>query len=683
VRRLIALAVALSAVAPTPAVAQGDEQGIAFRDERGLRLTWPEARTGAVSQVCNLGADVARDLDVAATGFGFAVTRTGAKAAAPVADDRVVTAMFEPGPDVVENGSGLARLAVGKCWNVRVARRQPQRVDTADYKGLLTVVARGDGIARRRVTLAGPKGPEAVTPAKAAAETLTLKGERGHPIKADTFLRGDDVLLLKANSAAAVRPAAKCQEDGDEDSCPLLGHLYNGSRVASVWVAGPATDHGDDPTEVPIRVTGATVVGDYAGALDLASTPAKDDDDIKVSLAMTDWWPWAVLALLVGAAVAFLPQFYWRRVRPRDALEKRVVAVKTGYDDVGPHGMRPPPEGERGAGLCTAIGKYVDSTLFFDTSSDAFKALDASITEAEKDVAYFNEPDGLKKSLDACSAALAKLVAMLPRFGAPVRPSIVAAVAGLIKARTLKAGESVTLAGKADAAAALLDRWRELADDVLRFEAWWRAIAHSTAATPFSPDEHKRWHATGVALAESRRELGDVKSAGDLERLDIEAEMRHTYEVLASLGAPRQVWKPSGDAEPARLDLGIVNLDAGVTGHAVSYAGPALTVEKAVADAKEPKSREAEPVVLGDSTRRALDAVVVAVTVVVAVIAGLAAFYFGEIWGTLTDYLTVIAAGTAAQALLLVIVDLVGKLLPPAAPELIVSEGKPAKIAQA
>lgn len=687
------LAVVVLALVAPAALAQDDQVGLAFRDVRPLMLGWEEASApGGRAEVCNLGPGVAQDLQLTTSGFGFMSTRAGASEAEPVPDADVVSVMFDNDPPA-SGSAALERLASGECREV-VITRVGMDLDAGSYDGALVVTGARGGIARLTVTIAGPSAAPATPELAGAADPVALSGDRDGFGEDSVSLNAGGKLLLAPKTAATVKLGASCEPDtlDDETKCPLAGNLYNGSHVARVYVAGKAQDNSvAGPATLPVRVLGAGHPGTFTGSLDLAATPAKADDDVKVTLTVTDHWIRAVLALLVGLAVALLPQLWLRRWRPKDTLHARHDEFEQGYRNglaafenrptkfAGMAAPSPTQVDEASADNKAAIDRYAKSTVYFDATNDAYKEVDKSLKLVETDIAYWSETDGLYAALDGLDAEFEKLLSMLPRFGAPEEPAIVSTLAATLKGRELKVGGALRLAEKAKEAKALAAQWRELAETVLRYELWSRRLT-GAVHDGWPPGDRAQLLEAQIRIAEARRELRAVKDVAQLEQIGTKADLWRTYDRLARLGAPRDIWETEGPAEPAGVDILLPQV---VGEHfAIPDVSPAHKAAR-IAEEEAPDATPAKAVTFNQSTRMLFDAAVIALTLVVGVVVGLATFYFGKTWGTFTDYLTVIVAGAAAQVFLTGIVAAVEKLLPAVPEKLIASGAAPAAIAEA
>jgi hypothetical protein len=87
-----------------------DEEGLAFRDQRPLAVSWASAKTGVTVRLCNVGSRRASLYEVSLSGFSF----TSAAGTDPVADADVLEKPADPpplGPGACELREKLAAVA--------------------------------------------------------------------------------------------------------------------------------------------------------------------------------------------------------------------------------------------------------------------------------------------------------------------------------------------------------------------------------------------------------------------------------------------------------------------------------------------------------------------------------------------------------------------------------------------
>ena len=632
--RHLAATVALLAVsAAACALPSAASAALAFPDQRPLTVGWDELSDGTAIRLCNAGR---RTVDLRPTVAGFRFRRAGRA----VADDEVL-------------GAGLpnaGRLAAGDCADITLssAGRAPDR---GSYTGVVAVSGGGGGIARKEVTVAVPVASGGGTAVAGAQDPVPLTAHKG-PF-GSASLTGDKALMLEAGAAAAAI-GADCGVTDDEAACPSLGNLYDGDEIAQVRVAGPARSE-RGVTLLPVTVSGADAVGDYRGRLDVPGS-----DGVAVALQVTAPWWWAVVALLIGAALAVAAQLWTGRIRPMTRLRERVKALQGAYADGDrvvksvTHGLVTGPTPERvaayGDGVEQAIGAAGRSALGWDAGSDGGRAVEASLALAERDAAYLAaETGGLADALAELAAAVDALERD-PAAEALGRPRLLSAASALLNGR-LNVGEAVARGRAAREAVALLERWRDLAARARRYERW---LSTLRALGELPPAEARLLDFADATLFEVARELLDAADGATLERLGTAEELDRVYDALARVGGAHDAWLPVDPApgQETRLELFGGRLRERLDGR----GGGADDREAEVV------ARAARAAKLVQAGSRAADVAVVALAVFSGVLAGLVAFYFGKTWGSLSDFLTLVFAGTAATALAQGVLDQLAKV---------------------
>ena len=198
-----------------------------------------------------------------------------------------------------------------------------------------------------------------------------------------------------------------------------------------------------------------------------------------------------------------------------------------------------------------------------------------------------------------------------------------------------------------------------MADRVLRYEVWARLLAQLAARDGGFPEEDKKRLAQVLTkLVEVRMELLDASNASDIEQLGTSRDLDIAYQGLADLGSRYGVWVPPAEANPAEVEVGWQALDLNELLLAqMDLTGPIDSVEMWIAQAADLTVRAAESVDIRKTLRWLADVGALIIAIVVGIVAGLSAFYFGKTFGTTEDYLTVILVGAASQVLVKGILD--------------------------
>jgi tetratricopeptide (TPR) repeat protein len=642
------------------------ESGLVFRDQRPLSLKSGKSEETSAVTLCNASGAAAAALRWSLGGFHF------------TDGDREVSDAA-----VLSLAGARKKLAAGACASANVTVKANPAIDPGPFSGVLTVTSAGDGVARLDVAVAGPAG--SVVPTEGAAATIELTATRRLLFSDSVSIDGDSALALKAP------PQGKSLELAKEGA--FIGNLVNGGDLAAVFVSGePEKKDAEGVWLLPIEVRGAAHSGQYEGTLSpTASGDAKQT--VKAKVAVTDWWPWAVLAILIGAGVVVLgPTLYIRRWKLESELHDRHRALVAAYDVAGAcfhqHSPRfdhigPPSKGEiegYASAVDDAIRAYAESTWYFDTTSDAYKKIVESLDGAEADAECLQTADGLGKALGDLNQALDHLAEELG-IHLPIerRPAIALAAAALLQRGRLAVGEATIRARKAHEALDAIECWTALAQELRRAEVWYRVLQELSVpdrGRNFSPEDLATLQEIYAALGEARHELLEATDAKAIHRLKIKERLGRVYDRLARLGSSYNVWVISEPAPPGeeddwpRLSLEIDGKSEPIPGGvkqriaAVQEQLPASfsDAQSWRKNADTLKASAAKPVELGRTKRFIADAMVVLLSVATGTIAALSAFYFGKTFGTTADYLTVIFVGTAAQAFLKPVSDTLSKL---------------------
>jgi hypothetical protein len=646
----------LAGVAATSESA-GEVRGLVFRDNRSLSLSWAETQAGASPTLCNVGRTEAVSVQASLTGFSFK------QKSSPLEDTNALAAAGVP-----------ATLPAGECVPARVKANPGVTVDAGTYPGILVATSAGAGVARLLVTITGPEAVPKPATIAGALDTAELRATRNGPW-GDTTLKDGGKLPLKppkAGEELALGEDCVMPKKGkpDEAKCPFLGNLYNGTHAAHVYVNGkPEASKG--AVLLPLRIEGADKVGDYQGSLDLAQT-GNAQGNVKVKLMVTDALLWAVLAVLLGAALPTYLQLRSGRWRPERKLHERRCDLTNKYTDGEAAFHRNAPDFSDlhrptdaaittySNGVDKAIRAYAKSVLVFDMASEPYKKIEDSLALAEKDAAFLGSERGLAKSLNALKSELQSLENFL-RDHYPVgrAPRLAREAASVLKGGNLEVGEGTKRASTAYGYVAVLKQWRRMAERVLRDELWARLLAqHAVSDADFSEDDKKLLAQVAAKLVEVRMELLDASSASDIEQLGTSRDLDTAYQGLADLGSRHGVWVPPAEANLAAIDVDWQALDLRESVLAeIDLVGVIDSVGEWIEQSEDLIVRAAESVDIRRTLRWLADVGALIVAIVVGVVAGLSTFYFGETFGTTEDYLTVILVGAASQVLVKGILD--------------------------
>ncbi len=648
--------------------AAAEPGSLTFATAQPLTLTWAQLLHGKTVDVCNAGAATVPRLQVVPEDFQF--TREGAAIAA--SQVLVVKSPAHP-------------VRAGECAPLHVGLKSEAPIDAGEYAGSLLLVAAGHGGSARLTTTVTTSSKKDPAPA-GVAEPTALSIHNTSPWSQDASA----TLLLKEPSSGeeALAIGKGCsRSEPTESDCAALGNLYQNASVVRVSVDGPSRlNRAKGVQEVPIELHGFQhPVGVYEGAITLpGSTQA-----IKLKLTAKDAWWCAVVALLLGILLALVTQLWNGRWQPRSALVERAEQLWKRY------GTKPVPghalveidcsklEGYVD-GIKDAITEYVASVVMLDTTSDAYKAIDASLKLAEADAAMFTGPGGLKPVLDQLEAETEATTQVLRRVQVTDVPEILKAASALLGGDKLGVGGASKRVKESEQLLPVLIAWRELAGNFANHVVSLKILASKANLEKQALKDELT--DLGVKMSGLRQQLFEAKGAADLDALRSAERLWTTLDRVALLGQehkadpydPRDFDRLKKDAS-GNLDM---KAATGQGLKAIGYSaeqGAAFTFDKVIEEPAGVIIEPAKPATLPERKRLRIlgDRIALGVTIIVSIIAGLSTFYFTKSFGTFTDYLTVIVIGVAAQTLLKGVLNQTSILLHDIAPA---SPVVPAKI---
>ena len=142
------------------------------------------------------------------------------------------------------------------------------------------------------------------------------------------------------------------------------------------------------------------------------------------------------------------------------------------------------PEGKAdgyAAQLNTALERYRRTTVFVDTASESWKKLKESLQQARADIRCWEAKDGLAKALLDLRDALTKMRNPMVAVGfGDQTPALANTAAKLLKPPApdpeLGVGEAIERAKQATDLTPVLERWQELAEQLLGYRRWWHRL---------------------------------------------------------------------------------------------------------------------------------------------------------------------------------------------------------------
>jgi hypothetical protein len=639
----------------------GASSGVVFATAQPVSAPWKEFKRKGAKRVpvCNGSRGQARKLNVAVTGFGFRHNQRR------LANSNVIRVRVRP-----------RRLLPGRCGAVLLRAVRGAKIDAGSYSGAIAVTARGAGVARLELITTRSE-TVATKPAAVdgAIEQATLELVNDAPLRgAGSREVGDLLLQPPPPGEPALSLGEGCEmrsdDEGSTKACPLIGNLYKGTEVVHVYIAGPATP-GEGVERLPVRIDSDNhLVGDYEGMLD-PGLSGEEDQMVNTKLIAKDSLCAAIAAIFLGALLALGVQLYSDRIRPTRRIKRQAEAIV----DVYRRGRTWDPKKRNievdmdavlnySEDVKASIRQYMWSVLMVDKESEAFKQIKESIDLAEADARKLIEDDGdgLRTALDSLEDEVRKAREMLAdTYSIAETPAMLARATAPLGPGLLKVGGATERTKTARELAPLLREWRYMTWRVLSYEVWLIALdINENTGKPrkITPTYLARLRDANLALKELRFDLFRASTSADLDRMRRSHRVEDTFAKLSALGGKYRVGAPNGPEDVKD----VLERTAGVKGR----VDPKLADRTPDKSAKEVdwaewwmRTTPTSPAKIPEKRFWWLagDIAVLLVSVITAVIAGLTLFYFGKSFGTFEDYLTVIFAGTATQALLKVILD--------------------------
>jgi hypothetical protein len=628
--------VVVSASAGATVARLRDEPGVAFADSGDLTPTKAALRAGILVKVCNT---TTRPLAARLLLTDFAFTQAAKEGAETVATASVVTVTPEQVP-----------LPAGGCKDVKV-RAADVPFAAPSYDGFLTVVTDGGGLARRKLTVLGTAAAVRVR-ATGAVDTIDLHGSHRWPHWLHGTVRlASGTIALTYDGVPPVLPK----------NTPL-GTAAHGTEVLTIYSNGKAERESDHILAIPVRVEGKSEQGVFKGTLD-PNIAGSVDKPVAVTVTVSDnlWAP--TLVLLLGLALAvcaklasglLIPRLRWHNARKDLEKKYRDAAVPEKYQ-----GRYAPPGTATVAAYlaksCQAVRRYARGTLLLDPKSDAYTKIDANLASALSDVEVLagTGEDSLADALDALDARSAAFADYLANyFPDSPTPLLARKAAGLLhlppgqSAPTeLPVGGATNLVAKATDAVALMDAWTGWADELRRYSAW-----VGTLAAAVDEDDAARLSDVAARLVEVHFELLDADDQAQVVRMRTAEELRTAYQTLARLSGRYGVYVPT-DWDDVETDP-IVQLMANA---AIGDAAAGAMPDFAGAQLVTPIAPVVEALVheLGDvavsGLEWALELIVLLVSGGLALVISFHSLVAGKAFGSLADYLAILALGVGAE----------------------------------
>ena len=327
--RVFGVAAALLVLWPATALASG----LAFRDERTISVTLAEKDRIAPVSICNTGRRSIARAAVTVKGLGFVDAK-----GEPLPDTRVIVATSVQRTTPPRSGPLLfGPFPAGRCRTV-ILRRPPARGEPAagTYDGIVAAVARGGGLARRRLRVTVKSTEKTPSPTTALDADVRLVARTTWPLVTGDAKLGDPAKVALVREVQPDLPKGCTPTEKPTAEC-LVGNVSHGTDVASVYIRGnpePVPDDAGGRAHVwrlPLLVEGAGDAGEYKGALDFGPGGEESKPKVTLTLAVGDHHYWPILFLLVLQAIGVRWLWWQRRHTPHQALEQELDGFVPDY----------------------------------------------------------------------------------------------------------------------------------------------------------------------------------------------------------------------------------------------------------------------------------------------------------------------------------------------------------------
>ena len=495
---------------------------------------------------------------------------------------------------------------------------------TATYSGTIAAYTGRGAVIRRSLEL---RQAPARAVAKPRVDSVSATLYRGQP--------GDDTIDVPI----AVAPDKKLEFKADD----VLGGVAGDGDGADVTYSDKQRLSAKTTT---VRLSASGLgAGSYEGKADLIPSD-EETGAVTLKLTVKDWWPYAVAALLAGIVLALLVQRVTNVSLPKSRLLRRVDNMSTLYEDArrrlatdaagkpwAAFGIS--DLGEQQQALRTKID---DSTKLHILAIDekVVEALEAGIKALEDDVSRL---DGIHDAMTQLATVLDQVrdstFSPLPeRTGADANlaePALIRNARGYLTGAETPLAELKTRL--ADAARANQSATELYVLYQLVSEDYGRLLDLERAASP--KQEKDLLEPIFVQLGATWSKLWNARNADRLAELDVPAELDKINDdiALAQVAIHPRHEREADDAGAAASRTLAMRAE-----HEVARGAPTAT-----ATAAEEKRG-------GNAAARAL--IVVAVSLVVALVTGLTALYIGKPFGSFWDYVAAITWGLTTQAAL-------------------------------
>lgn len=681
--RAFGITVALLVLCPAASLGAG----LAFRDERTISVKLADKDRLAPVSVCNTGSKPLKRVAITVKGLGFADAEGGA-----LPDTRVIVATTVQQPTPPRVGPLLAGpFPAGHCRTVILRRARAHGNPAAGtYDGIVAAVANGGGLARRRLRVTVASTEKTPTPTTPLSPDVHLVAHTDGPfVWGDAHLDDDQTIVL----VREVKPDLPegCTPSKAAPPACFVGNLAHDTDVASVYAAGapqavPAEAGGRAHAwSVKLHIVGAGDPGDYKGTLDFGPGGKDSKPQVNLTVAVGDHKIWPILFVLIVQAFGVGALWWRRRHTPHHAIKKTLGGFRADYITAaeafhapggpGRHLIRPTePEIEAHvATIRAAVEAYDDSTLLYDPSSAAYKAILASIDEVNADIASWQSTLG--PTMDALHAAVTATVDACPDRTPRDVPALVTAATALMAHTRLAVGEAVAREAKANQLVAALATLRSLLTDL-------RHGLDTLIKVPYydlDPVDQRRFERASALLDGAHWRLWHATTAEQLDAATTSERISAAQLVLDELGheaspPPARVYAVAQGLHLRVSPNFVLERLGDVVDSLPAFVGDLIDRAEAAV------GRAARSAVLRKASSKLLETIVFLVTATAALVAVVAALSIGDTFGSPWDYLKLVAASVSGPVVGAGALAAVGRLRALRSDPLLRAEAEPASV---
>jgi hypothetical protein len=439
-----------------------------------------------------------------------------------------------------------------------------------------------------------------------------------------------------------------------------LGYVGRAGGVAPVFWSGELRDiAGDKGRAAVLEVRNLSGVGEYKGSIDLV--PGVEGGEVEITVGVTDAIYWAALVLLVGIVIAFALKRLIGVKRVQSELgeslaeinatfarARRDFSTETAGQPYGAYDLLPvfDAASEEAKAKIDALSRNFGVGIDSAAHDEANAAL-GSMREAADSWQPFGE------SLAGLALHLGELNSDLPGEGGddiwPAgRPQILAEPPKLLNGHAFASFDEYSeCRGKVADAGELLSYWDSLRRQLAEYRELQRRLLEGNHPTA----DREALEGLEPSMQEIANELWRVTSEAELAERESKEDLLRIEKVLSRFPIP-----PASPGKPDVLSTArVLVARTGLT--VASSGGP-------VAGTERTEFQWAEMAKKLRQRRFALDLLIAAGALGIALFAGLNALYFGKEFGTPADYLNALLWGGTTEGAMAGLIAALGRVGP-------------------